>query len=248
MFMSCENVHKLISSLLDRRVSAGERERALAHVKSCRDCSLYYESMGSLRDGLRRLPQPAMPPDLTAKLRVIASHEQHRRVARSTFRGRLRGWAASIELASDHLMRPVALPLAGGVLSALLLFGALVPNLSFAHHSLSDQSFFIDPVGQVVEQVGGTLVKPAGNVPRILASMSGEIPSDANVVDLMVDENGRVCDYQVVHGKLTPDVQSIIMFGQFIPATNLGMPVAAKVRLVQGVGVGGGRATPSVRS
>jgi hypothetical protein len=206
---------------------------------------MYYESMGSLRAGLRRLPEPAMPPDLAAKLRVMASHEHQRRVARSTFRGRLRAWAASIELASDHLMRPVALPLAGGVLSALLLFGALVPNLSFAHH-FSDQSFFIDPVGQVVEQVGGSVVKPAGNVPRILASMSGEIPTDANVVDLMVDENGRVCDYQVVHGKLTPDVQSIIMFGQFIPATNLGMPVAAKVRLVQMVG--GGRATPSVRS
>jgi hypothetical protein len=206
----------------------------LAHLESCRDCSVYYESMGKLRADLGRLAQPPVPARLTARLRVLASHERERRLTRVSLSARISAWAARAELAFDNLMRPMALPIAGGLLSALLLFSVLVPNLSFAHN-FTDQSFFTVPVGLVVEQVGGSVVKPIGNAPRI-ASADADIPADSNVVDLMVDENGHVSDYYVVHGKLTPDVQSIILFSQFMPATNLGVPVSAKVRVIQGAG------------
>jgi hypothetical protein len=58
-------------------------------------------------------------------------------------------------------------------------------------------------------------------------------PEDANVVELTIDENGRVIDYSVSHGKLTPDLQSIIMFSQFQPATLLGLRTSGKVQIVQ---------------
>jgi hypothetical protein len=175
---------------------------------------------------------PAVPPALAARLRVMASHERHRQLVRVSFSARLRAIASSAELHFENLMRPMALPVAGGVLSALLLFAALFPNLSFTHN-FTDNSFLTYPVGLVVEQVGGGVVKAGGNVPRIFP-VDADIPADSNVVDLTVDQNGRVCDYAIVHGKLTPDLQNIILLSQFMPATNLGVPVSGKVRVVQG--------------
>ncbi len=143
--MRCENVRELISLLIDRRASARQRDSVVSHVKSCRECGTYFESMGALRTNLRRMPEPVLPAQVAARLRVIASHERQRQLSRVSFSARLRHWAARTELMFDNMMRPVAVPLAGGLLSALILFCALVPNLSFAHGS-SDRSFFTYPI------------------------------------------------------------------------------------------------------
>jgi hypothetical protein len=68
---------------------------------------------------------------LATKLSVMASHERERQLARVSVRERVRRLAANINLAFDNLMRPVALPLTGGLLSALLVFGLMMPSLSF---------------------------------------------------------------------------------------------------------------------
>ena len=53
------------------------------------------------------------------------------------------------------------------------------------------------------------------------------------MVVLTIDQSGRVCDWSVSHGELTPDITNIIMFSQFSPATNLGLPISGKVKAVQ---------------
>jgi anti-sigma factor RsiW len=232
--MSCKNVQELISLLLDQKLSAGERENVLAHLKSCWKCGLYLESVGSIRSHLREMPEPILPARVAAKLRVIASHERQRVIARRSLSARAAAWVGRIELAFDNLMRPFAVPVAGGLLSALILFCVLVPNLSFAHN-FTDRSFFTSPMGLAVEQVpmAGDAVVNSTQSFRI-ESVDAEMPTDARVVvELTIDASGRVSDYYVTRGTLTPDVQSIIMLGKFIPATNLGIPVTGKVRIVQ---------------
>jgi hypothetical protein len=59
------------------------------------------------------------------------------------------------------------------------------------------------------------------------------MPEAANVVDLTIDQSGRVSNWTVARGELTPDLANIIMFGQFSPATNMGVPTFGKVRAVQ---------------
>ena len=78
--MSCDRVQELISSLLDCRVAAGERENVLAHIGSCGNCSAHFESMQSLRAALLDIAEPAVPDSLTARLSVLASHERERRL------------------------------------------------------------------------------------------------------------------------------------------------------------------------
>jgi hypothetical protein len=233
--MRCENVQELISLLLDRRASAVQRENVVSHVKSCRECGEHFRSMNALRTNLRQIPEPVVPVQLAARLRVVASHERQRQLSRISFSARLRNWAARTELMFDNMMRPVAVPLAGGLLSALILFCALVPNLSFAHN-FTDRLFFTYPIGLAVEQVpqaGGDTLTSTTQSFRILP-VDGALPADArDVVELTIDASGHVSDYYVTRGELTPEVQSIIMFSSFIPATNLGIPVTGKVRIVQ---------------
>ena len=188
---------------------------------------------------------PPMPADLPAKLRVMASHERARQLSRASLSSRWEAWTASVQLWFDNLMRPVALPFAGGFLSAVVLFSLLVPTLSFSHHFF-DHAFFTYPDGEVVALgATGSYAPPVYGNPPWIVRTDVATPADANVVWLTIDENGKVSDYSVERGHLTPELQSIIMFSQFTPATVLGLPTSSKVKAVQFVP---GRELPTNRS
>jgi hypothetical protein len=232
--MSCDNVQERISSILDRRLPAAEQENVLAHIQSCRDCSLEFEAAQELRMAMRRLNHAAVPPELAGRLRVMASHEHARSAARATFAGRLDAISGRISLMFDNLMRPLALPFAGGLVSALMIFGFLVPTLTFTH-AYADMALYTYADGEVMimgPNGAYTPVQESDNAPRI-ERPDAHPPDTANVVDLTIDPNGRVSDWNVARGELTPDLTNIIMFGHFSPATNLGVPIPSKVKAVQ---------------
>ncbi|HLH17334.1 MAG TPA: zf-HC2 domain-containing protein [Bryobacteraceae bacterium] len=231
--MSCEKLQERISSFVDGQLPSAEREHVSAHMASCRDCSAYRESLESVRRAVRQMSRPPVPAALTARLRVLASHEQSRRRARADWRGWARYWSDRLSLAFDNLMRPLAFPFAGALISSLMIFGLVIPSLTF-QHAFADQVFFTPPNGEVVAQspTGRYLPGESENPPWIQRA-DASIPDAANVVDLIIDENGRVCDWTVERGELTPDLTNIIMFGQFSPATNMGVPTLGKVRAVQ---------------
>lgn len=225
--MSCNNVQELISSLIDRRIAAEERENVLAHLEQCAECSERYESMESTRKTMRRMAEPRMPAALQQNLRSMASYERVRQLSRASFVSRRHRWMSQLQLAFENMMRPAFLPFAGGVLSAALSFGLLVPNLSFAHH------FGEGPATQIFNMPDGVVVGASGEPPRIE-------PADAvmtdyeTVVELTVDTTGRVTDYQVTRGQLTPDLKELIMFSNFTPATFFGRSTTAKVKVFYG--------------
>ena len=233
--MSCKQVQERISPLLDRQVASAERQKLLAHIESCRECGAYVESLEGVRVALRGMPAPAVPAQLAARLKVVASHERARALARRDIGSLWRAWTATTELWFDNLMRPFALPFAGGLLSAFLAFSILVPTLSF-RHAIPDQSLFTYPDGEMIVLSSTGALQPAsyGEVLRI--EHGGAYTAEAaNVVWLTIDENGKVCDFSVERGKLTPDLYNIIMFSQFTPATVLGLPTSGKIRVVQGL-------------
>ena len=225
--MSCENVQELISSLVDRRMPVEERENVLAHIELCDACSEQYHSMESMRKALGRMAEPRMPTRLQENLRVMASYERVRQLSRASFATRRTRWMSRLQVAFENMMRPAFLPFAGGLLSAALAFGLLVPNLSFAHH------FGDGPATQIFNMPDGVVVGAVGEPPRIE-------PADISTTDwetvvvLTVDASGRVTDYQVTRGQLTPDLKELIMFSSFTPATFFGRPSSAKVKVVYG--------------
>ena len=218
-------MHERISSLLDGMVTGEEREEVLTHLNACRACSAQWKAFESLSAGLRKLDRPRIPAGLTVQLRVLASHERVRQLARASFPARLQYWADRVKLQFDNLMRPVALPVAGGLLSALLLFSALVPNLSFRH----DRS--IEPPLALSSDPDGRIVGWSGVVPR-LESVNAATEGDGTVVELIIDNQGNVADYAVRQGQLTPDLQNIILLSKFTPAMFFYQPAWGKIRVV----------------
>jgi hypothetical protein len=168
-----------------------------------------------------------VPVELQAKLRVLASEERARQLTRLSYGSRLSYWRGRLRMEFDNLMRPLALPFAGGVFAALLAFGMLVPNLSFAHHLFDN-----DPDVSMSTSPDGKVVGVVGEIPRVEAvDASRSDPGDGTVVELTIDQHGRVRYYTVVHGELTRDMQSIILFSYFTPATFFGQPAWGKVRV-----------------
>jgi hypothetical protein len=245
--MSCENVQELISLLLDGRLPETGPENALAHTRECRECGVHLASLQTQRAIMRNMAQAPVPESLAARLSVMASHERERQLARVSVRERVRRIGQSIDLAFDNLMRPVALPVTGGLVSALLLFGLMVPTLSFAHKTTGRQSYAdavserlsrgdlfpaTFPTGHIVTNPYGQVADADEDFPRIEPVDSR--PSDfLNVVDLTIDETGKVVDWNVVRGVITADMKSVILFSSFEPATNMGVATSGKIRMVQ---------------
>jgi len=221
--MSCENVQERISLLLDCKLPAGDREHVLAHIDSCRQCSSRFESMQYMRASLRNMARPTVPPELAAQLRVMASHECARQVARKNFATRIENWRATVRLAFDNMMRPFALPFTGGLLSALVLFSVLVPSLSFPH-SYSNEP----PVAGLTSdmQWGDPDVVWLGTsgTHAWLEPASALIYGNQVCLTLVIDERGRVRDYYLSGGELTDEMKSLILLSQFKPATVNGQP------------------------
>lgn len=234
--MSCDSVQERISSLLDHQLVSAEREDVSAHLQSCATCSARLQALESLRAALRGMNQSPVPPALAMRLRVIASHERWRHLSSISVSASLRCWGDRAELVFENLMRPLALPFAGGLLSALLLFGMLVPNLSFQHNFHDDLqlAFSSDPDGRLVESLPGE-GSPTWLWTRdsVRLEPANAISSrDETVLELTIDEYGRVADYSVSQGQLTPEMQSLILWSRFTPGTLNGKKASGKVSVV----------------
>jgi len=214
--MNCENARKQAHAVLDRMLSEEERENISKHLERCRECASYLESMEQMRANLRAMDRAAIPPRLSGQLRALMSYERVRRIWRNSLPSPLERWAARMRLAFEELMKQAALPFAGGLLSALALFGALVPALAFPHNYWGDVAMpiYTDPA------LESFLMNPAVN------------GGDDTVVELTIDEHGRVTDYAVTHGALTQDMENnLVLFSRFTPATLFGQPTWGRVMI-----------------
>jgi hypothetical protein len=208
--MSCEHVQELTSSLLDQKGSAGERQNALAHIESCRECSAQYESMVQLRASLRAMSRPPIPAQLQQNLFSIADRERIRRITRVSFGTRLQNWVSTFQIHCQNMMRPMALPVAGGVVSAVLLFGMWIPTLTATSQSLS-----------------GDVSAPIFTDPSLSRSNPVRYGGDV-VVQLIIDERGKVADYLVIQGQDSEELRNFILFSTWTPATSFGKPTWGK--------------------
>ena len=152
---------------------------------------------------------------LASQLQVLASHERARRVA-----GPWRTALEACRLAINNLMRPVAIPFAGGLASAMFLFSMLTPTLTIraadartdvpAYHWLYTQGTMID-------------------TPPF--SFQG---NEIEVV-LTLDRNGQITDYTCADGKVSRQVMdnigNTLLFSSFEPPTMFGRPMSGKIRV-----------------
>jgi hypothetical protein len=218
--MSCEKVQEQISLMLDQQLVSEEWQHSLEHMQSCRRCEAHADSARRLRAGLRQMAHTSVPRNLTDRLRVVASHERSRQIARANFSARLRDWTGTVRLFVDNLMRPFAVPVTGGLFSAFVLFSFLVPSLMF-HRSYTDE-----PPIAVLTDPEGEIVSGSKDFFRAFRLEPGDATISGNEISLvlLIDERGHVQDYYLSGGELTDEMKSLILLSRFTPATIYGQP------------------------
>jgi hypothetical protein len=134
---------------------------------------------------------------------------------------RFKNWKERALLSFDNIMRPLALPFAGGLLipSALVVFACITQTPAFPYYvrgiDAAPPMIATDPDGEVVDWVG--------RAPQLLP-VTEDVSSDAVAALLLIDPQGRVADFQVAHGEATREMKNFFLFSRFTPATSFGQP------------------------
>jgi hypothetical protein len=219
--MNCRQVQRSLSAYTDNRLPARELAEVASHLNSCRSCGLESQQLLRTREALRKLPALVAPEGLTTSLRILASKERMRRLDAAV--GNLLGhWTQRARLWAEDMMRPIALPVAGGFLSALVLFAVLLPY-AYSRTPLNIQ----DVPTELSTSVTFLRMGPFG------------INDDqAIVIDVTIDQQGRLIAYSTPSGQdwvkipeVRRSVENALLFTAFTPGTTFGLPASGKFRL-----------------
>ena len=152
---------------------------------------------------------------------MIASRERQRIIEGRGARQICESWLGRTRLSIQNQLRPLALPATGGVFSAVVLFSMwLVPTYPLR------AKMAVDIPTQLTTSV---------QVPRSVAAGL----SDSVLVDVDVDGQGHLLDYQIVSGAdvvadplMRRRMETVLWFTTFSPATSFGIPMAGKTRVL----------------
>jgi hypothetical protein len=212
--MSCNFAKESISSYLDGRLTGLERDRVSQHLSVCRECATLRRQTAQLRESLRAIPPAHLPRKLAIDLRILASRELLRSHHTGSFGAALEFWWARTRLMMDNLMRPLALPAAGGVTSALFIVGMLVQSLGFLHTPGADR-----PSALFTE----------ASVDNVADFGAHSKSADDTLIEVKVDGQGRMVDYYVPQGQMTSEIGNLLLFTTFTPATKFLQPTSGKI-------------------
>jgi len=217
---SCRQFEQRHSAYLDGELPPSVRQQMISHLDRCSGCYKQDRISREIRQAMRTMPAVKAPDALKTQLRIAASREVLRHQSNTTW------WEerlSALTMWKDNMMRPVAIPAFGGVVSAILLFCMIAPLVA---RNVARTSLDV-PTGLYTE-----------------ASVKGVLPLglDAEDVDveLTIDENGNMIDYTVADSQrseferspsLQRNLESHLLTMKFTPATAFGQPVNAKIRL-----------------
>jgi hypothetical protein len=178
------------------------------------------DSNDSVSQVLRNLPARMPPSGLRTSLRELASRERQRLLSQPFIAPGIT-WRDRLNLFATNLMRPLALPLAGGVFSTVALFSmCLTPMYPMRIDDSPDV-----PTGLTTEA--------AVKLTAPISGSCGEV-----VVDVIVDESGRMVDYKIVSGfsvltteQVRRSLENRLIFTEFKPMTQFGQPTSGKLRV-----------------
>lgn len=219
--MTCRVAERKISLWLDDWLDAKEVRSLTAHLEVCPECLLRAHQLRNLRGALRVMPPAPAPEELTTALQILASKERLNRLRSLDMASRWQDWRDRVRLWVENLMRPAAIPVGGGLVAALLLFSMLAPIYAVHdRHGLAD--------------VPTALVTG----PSLESSLSFGLGEGDIVIDVLVDDQGRMMDYAIVPGQgwgldpaLRKSIEYTLLCTKFVPATMFGQPKSARLRI-----------------
>jgi len=171
---------------------------------------------------LRSLPPRLAPAELATSLRVIASRERQRVVEGRSLARVCGTWLDRTRLTLRDMLRPLALPATGGLFSAVVLF-----------------SMWVVPTYPLRAKIAVDIPTSLTTSVEVVNGSAETGLSDSVLLDIDVDDQGRMVDYQVVSGAAAVSdpatrrrMENMLWFTRFAPATSFGMPMAGKARVL----------------
>jgi hypothetical protein len=218
--MNCSSVHGALWDYAAGTLGKSEVHGVAMHLEDCRECALHRAEVRSLRTGLKSLGEKNVSALLATRLRVIASRERSRLLLRRDLAARLRDLRASAALVFDHLLRPFAVPAAGGILASFFCITMIVDTLHF--HPEWQPDIPIELFSQVaIDGMSPFSVDGPDVTLQVTVDASGavsdfELPADGNQVRNASPEEMK-------------EIGNMVIFSTFTPATSFGQKVSGKI-------------------
>jgi len=228
--MNCYQARRRLSGYLDGAVSASERVRLGTHLDSCDACREDLNDYRLLVTRLANVEPVAAPTDLALRIRVQASF------GRSPWLPLTRLWSRVV-MVFRNILEPLAVPAAGGIVTALAIFALLVQNVLVGV-----------PVGGIVpDDLPLNLVQPAQleslapfPVPGIVEA-NGQAGSGPLLLEATLNAEGEVLFYHILSGPddaaVKRQIDQVLMFSRFRPQLGFGRPMGGGRLLLNFSGV-----------
>jgi len=219
--MTCRTARRKISTWLDGRLKSDEAQQLREHLADCSACSLYVHQIQNLRNALAELEPVRPSAEVMTALQVVASKARLEQLRRQDPAARWREWRSRGRLWVDNLMRPLALPVGGGLTVALLVFSLMAPM-----YAIHDRYGVADVPTKL------------STGPSLESTLSFGLSGDDIVIEVLIDHRGKMLDYAIVTGqewKLSPSlrksIENTLLCTKFVPATTFGQPKSSKLRI-----------------
>ncbi len=208
--MKCAEARVLFSPYLDGVLNGHQMRDLGEHLAACNECSVHYRLLGQTQQAVSALGRKKAPPELDLKLRVALSQAMTRP---RLFQG--------LQVRLENALHAFMVPATAGMLSAIVFFGLLI-------------GFFALP--NAGNDVPTMLYTPPTLAMSPFSVNMGAANADSIVVEAYVDANGRVQDYRILSGPddthaLTPELENMLIFTVFHPATAFGRPTTGRAVL-----------------
>jgi len=212
--MKCTDAKPLFSAYMDHAMTGKQMGELSSHLEVCEFCRSEFSMLSNTQKMVAGLGRKQPPPDLALKLRVRISQELARS-RRRPFEG--------LYVAVQNAVNAFMVPATAGMVTAVIVFGLLIGVL------------YPVPIASA-NDVPTTLYTPPELAFSPFGMELGSINTDSLVVEAYVDENGRVQDYRILTAPedakdLVPELNKMMIFTQFRPATAFGRPTPSRAVL-----------------
>ncbi|MGC2299603.1 MAG: zf-HC2 domain-containing protein [Acidobacteriaceae bacterium] len=207
---SCSTIRAQFSDYLDSNLSGVAMQSVVRHLARCRACTAEFGQWRTLQHSLANLGPARPPADLALRIRVALSQELSK-----TPRNALAKW----KVRWQNSVAPFLLQASAGLASSLVLVGTMA-FLIGAFAAPEPASARDEPLGMATS-------------PRFLYSTveanSGTVSGVPVTVEVYVDPQGRVYDYDIVSGPedaaTRAELETLLLSSKFEPAQWFGQPV-----------------------
>jgi hypothetical protein len=214
---SCASMSEILSGYAEGILSRNECARVSEHLDVCPACSGILDRYELLNADLALVEPASPPPGLAVRIQLATATLRDQ----PSFAQRIyaRCW-----LFFRNILQPIAVPVTGGLLSAVLTFVMVTQSLVVG-----------DPFGVVPHDLPLNFIQPARLQSLAPFPVSGFAPEKGAgvhvvVVEADVDSRGDVLSYQILTGDDTPalrkQLDQVLMFSTFTPQMSFGRPTS----------------------